>query len=152
VGNVISRIVSLLHKHRGGTVPDPDADPLDTVAGLPERTVELLRSFELRQAAQAIVDAVAVLNQHLEQTAPWKLAKDPAAARELDTVLSEQIATARLIAQALVPIAPTLGERARRQLTADPQLPAPEPLCPRLDVPSPEVEIDHVEVDLELRA
>jgi methionyl-tRNA synthetase len=136
VGNVISRIVSLVHQHRGGTVSDPDAAPLDTVAGLPERTVELLRSFELRQAAQAIVDAVAALNQHLEQTAPWKLAKDPAATPELDAVLSKQIATARLIAQALVPITPTLGERARRQLTADPQLPAPEPLSPRLDAPN----------------
>jgi methionyl-tRNA synthetase len=133
VGNVTSRIVSLVHRHRNGTPPDPDAAPLEAVAGLPERTRELLRSFELREAAQAIVDAVGALNQYLEETAPWKLAKDRTAARELDAVLSKQLATARLIADALAPIAPSLAERARIQLTAHPTLPAPEPLIRRLE-------------------
>lgn len=134
VGNVISRIVSLLHRHRNGIPPDPGAAPLDAVAGLTERTRELLRSFELRRAAQAIVDAVSALNQHLEQTAPWKLAKDPTAARELDAVLSQDLATARVIADALSPITPLLADRARRQLTAVPALPALEPLIQRLEV------------------
>ncbi|MCP5028708.1 MAG: methionine--tRNA ligase [Actinomycetia bacterium] len=133
IGNVISRIVSLVHRYRHGTPPDPRAAPLETVAGLPERTRRLLRSFELRQAAQAIVDAVGDLNQHLEQTAPWNLAKDPEASRELDAVLSQQIATARAIADALTPITPALADRARRQLTADPALPPLEPLIQRLE-------------------
>ena len=133
VGNVISRIVSLLHRHRNGIPPDPGAAPLDAVACLTERTRELLRSFELRQAAQAIVDAVSALNQHLEETAPWKLAKDPTAARELDAVLSQELATARVIADALSPITPAIADRARRQLTAAPVLPALEPLIQRLD-------------------
>jgi methionyl-tRNA synthetase len=133
IGNVISRIVSLVHQHRNGTPPDPDAAPLNTVADLPERTCALLRAFELRQAAQAIVDAVNTLNQHLEATAPWKLAKDPALASELDAVLSQQFATARVIAHALTPIAPSLARRAQRQLTAHPALPALEPLIRRLE-------------------
>ena len=137
VGNVISRIVSLVHRHRDGTPPDRDAAPLASVATLPERTRALLHSFELRKAAQAIVDAVGVLNHDLEQTAPWKLAKDPTAEDEFDAVLSRQIATARLIAEALVPITPSLAGRAIRQLTGYPKLPAPEPLIERLEVPEP---------------
>ena len=133
IGNLTSRIVSLIHRHRNGTPPDPDAAPLPAVAGLPERTRELLRSFELREAARLIVDAVGVLNQHLEETAPWKLAKDPTAAQELDAVLSQQLATARIIVDALPPIAPSLAERARRQLTGHPRLPALEPLIRRLE-------------------
>ncbi len=133
VGNVISRIVSLVHRERNGIPPDLDPAPLDAVVGLPERTRELLRSFELRQAAQAIIEAVDALNQHLEATAPWKLAKDPGAARELDAVLSQQLATARVIADALAPITPSLAERARRQLTATPALPALEPLIRRVE-------------------
>lgn len=133
VGNVLSRVVSLVHRHHHGTPADPDALPLEVVAGLAERTRELLRSFELRQAAQTIVDAVSALNRHLEETAPWKLANDPAAARELDAVLSRQLATVRVIADALAPICPSLAERARRQLVADPTLPALESLIQRLD-------------------
>lgn len=132
IGNVISRIVSLVHRHRRGAAPDPDAGPIAEVADLPERTRELLRSFELRQAAQAIVDAVSVLNEHLERTAPWKLAKDPTKAGELDAVLSQQLATARVLAEALAPIAPSLAEQARRQLTANPTLPQLKPLILRL--------------------
>lgn len=128
VGNVISRIVSLIHRHRGGTPPCPDAAPLDAVADLPARTRRLIASFELRRATQAIVDAVGVLNQYLEETAPWRLAKDPTAGRELDRVLSIQIATARVIAEALAPIIPDLSDRARLQLSAGPVLPPQEPL------------------------
>jgi methionyl-tRNA synthetase len=135
VGNAINRIVSLVHRHRDGTPPDTAASALDAVAGLPERTRNLLRSFELRRAAQAIMDAVGALNQDLEATAPWRLAKDPAAARQFDAVLSRQIATARLIAVALAPITPSLAARAQRQLTADPRLPALAPLIQRFDVP-----------------
>lgn len=134
VGNVISRIVSLVHRHRLGTLPDPDAAPLEAVADLPERTRQLIGSFQLRQAAQAIVDAVGVLNQHLEETAPWSLAKEPAAASELDNVLSTQVATARIIAHALAPITPDLADRARRQLTAEPALPPHKPLIARREL------------------
>lgn len=134
VGNVISRIVSLIHRHRVGIPPDPDATPLEAVADLPARTRHLIGSFEVRQAAQAIVDAVGTLNQHLEETTPWSLAKDPAAASELDNVLSIQLATARVIADALAPITPGLADRARRQLTVEPALPPHEPLIARLEV------------------
>ena len=134
IGNVISRIVSLIHRYRDGTLPDPDAQPLATVGDLPERTRQLINSFELRRAAQAIVDAVGTLNQHLEDTTPWKLAKDPDAADELDAVLSTQLATARAIADALAPIAPGLARRAQRQVTASPAPPTLEPLIHRLEL------------------
>jgi methionyl-tRNA synthetase len=133
VGNIINRIVSLVHRHRNGTPPDPEAAPLGAVADLPARTRLLLRSFELRQAAQAIVDAVSALNQNLEETAPWKLAKDPTSARELDGILSRQLATARVIVDALEPITPSLAARARTQLATTPALPALEPLIGRLE-------------------
>jgi methionyl-tRNA synthetase len=140
VGNVISRIVSLVHRYRDGIPPDPGAAPLAAVDGLPARTRELLRAFELRRAAQGIVDAVGALNQHLEETAPWRLAKDPSAARELDAVLSQQLATAAVIADALAPITPSLAARARRQLAAAPALPALEPLVRRLEAATASVD------------
>ena len=132
IGNVVNRIVTLIHRHRSGVVPNHDAAPLDGVAGLPERVRDQIRSFELRAAAHSIVDAVGLLNQNLERTTPWSLAKDPDADDELDRVLSTQIATARLLAEALLPITPGLAQRAAAQLAGDPALPPPEPLIERL--------------------
>ena len=134
IGNVISRIVSLVHRYRGGAVQSNDAEPLELVADLPERTRQLVASFELRRAAQAIVDAVGALNQNLEETTPWKLAKDTDAGDQLDAVLATQLATARLIAEALAPITPALARRAQQQITLDPVLPPAEPLSSRLEL------------------
>lgn len=133
IGNVISRIVSLVHRYRNGTVRETGAEPLGPVADLPERTRQLIAAFELRRAAQGIVDAVGALNQNLEETTPWQLAKDPGAADQVDAVLATQLASARLIADALVPIAPSLAGRAQHQLNQDPVLPPLEPLINRLE-------------------
>lgn len=132
VGNVISRIVKLIHRYRDGIPPDPDAAPLPEIVDLSERTRQLIGRFELRQAAQAIVDALGTLNQHLEETTPWRLTADPADAPEFDAVISTQLESARVIADALRPITPTLAERARRLLAASPALPPLEPLFERL--------------------
>ena len=134
IGNLINRIVSLVHRYRDGAMHSTEVDPLEAVADLPERTRQLIAAFELRRAAQAIVDAVGALNQQLEETTPWRLAKDPDATDQLDTVLSTQLACARLIADALVPIAPSLARRAQRQLSQDPVLPPLEPLIARLEL------------------
>ncbi len=135
IGNAISRIVTIVHRHRGGVPPHPHAEPLAAVADLPARVRHLLRRFEHRAATQAIVDGVGTLNRDLEATAPWTLAKEPESADRLDVVLSVQLATARVIAEALAPITPALAERAIRQLTASPFLPPAEPLLARLETP-----------------
>lgn len=134
VGNVISRIVSLIHRYRNGAVSDSETGALASVVDLPERTRHLIASFELRRAAQAVVDAVGLLNQNLEETEPWKLAKNPEASDQLDAVLSTQLASARLIADALVPITPNLARRAQLQVTQDPVLPPHAPLIDRLEL------------------
>lgn len=130
VGNLVNRLVTLVHQHRDGRVA-VDAPPLDAVACLPVRVRSLLRRFELRRATQVIVDAVAACNQDLERTQPWRLAREPHRADELDQVLARHVASARLVAEALEPIVPSLAEATRCQLTG-PVLPTPEPVFARI--------------------
>jgi methionyl-tRNA synthetase len=132
VGNLVNRLATLAHQHRDGRI-EVDAPALDAVVCVPERVRSLLRQFELRRATQVIVEAVAACNQDLELTQPWRLARDSHRADELDRLLARYVATARLIADALEPIVPSLSAAARRQLTG-PVLPAPEPLFTRLAV------------------
>jgi methionyl-tRNA synthetase len=131
VGNLVNRIVTLVHRHRDGLVPEVGAAPIDTVACLPVRVRGLLRRFELRRAAQVIVDAVGQLNQDLERTQPWIVARDHERAGELDAMLARHLASARLVAAALEPIVPALSSAATRQL-AGPVLPPARPLVRRL--------------------
>lgn len=133
IGNVINRIVTLVHRYRNGEAPACRADPVAGLDDLPERVRSHIHGFALRRATQEIVDAVALLNQDLERTEPWKLGRDPTRADELDHLLACHLASARLIAEALEPIVPALSRRASAQLTGAPQLPVPEPLVQRIE-------------------
>jgi len=132
IGNVINRIVTLVHRYRQGVVP-AGGGPLDGCEGLAERVRAHIGRFELRSAAQEIVDAVACLNRDLERTQPWKVAKDRTRSGELDELLGRYLTAAREIACALEPITPALSGRAVRQLTGEPKLPPPQPIFDRIE-------------------
>ena len=139
VGNVINRVVSLLHRFRGGQVADPNALPIDNVIGLHADVAEALVDFDLRRAAQRVRDAVDAVNRDLEDTKPWELApsefgESPTAAAHLDHVLSRHLASVRAIAQSLLPIVPDFAGRLLEQLAFGPNgLPPAQPVFPRLD-------------------
>lgn len=132
VGNVVKRITTLVHRYRDGKVPEVDAGPVEGSEDLPHRVRRLILRFELRRSTQDIVDAVGALNQDLERTEPWNLAKDPARSDDLDSILARHVSTTRLIATALEPITPNLAQTIRRQLRG-PRLPPPAVAVNRLD-------------------
>ena len=89
-GNLASRTVAMVHRYRGGEVPQVPHDPaLDAdFDGLAGRVAELLDRAEVTQALEEIWQRVRRLNRYVEEQAPWKLAKDEAAGAQLDTVLA----------------------------------------------------------------
>jgi methionyl-tRNA synthetase len=145
LGNVTNRIVTLVHRHRGGIVPSAGARPIDGLDDLEVEVQSLLTRFDLRGASQLIVDAVTELNRYLEATRPWELAKRsaPVAGEGLDRVLECCIESARIIARACGPIVPTLSVRLLEQLGGAPArthtgaLPKPEAVFSRIDAPDP---------------
>lgn len=135
IGNVTNRIATLIHRFRHGQAPAAGT-PLDQLAHLPSLVRQDLRRFELRAAAQKVVGGVAVLNQHLERTAPWQVAKARGRGDQLDEVLGCQLASALVIAEAVEPITPQLADRLRHQLSG-PTLPPAVPVVPRLEEVAP---------------
>ena len=115
LGNVSNRIVTLVHRCCDGAIPAA-AEPLPEVAGLEEAVAEAIADFQLRRASQLVIEAVGVLNRDLESTQPWKVAKDPERSADLASLLGTQLATARAIARAVEPIAPSVSKRLRYQL------------------------------------
>jgi len=112
----------MLHKYRAGVVPaawtpTPLEDELRTLAGSCRTRVHAawarLQPSEALAAAWELIDRA---NRYVEETKPWALAKDPAQAARLDTVLVTLLEVGRLATRWAWPAIPTKAEEAWRGL------------------------------------
>ena len=88
-GNLASRTLAMIDRYRDGTVPEAEPDPqlAADFEGAADRVRDLLDRAELTQALEEIWKLVRRLNQYVEESRPWDLAKDEAQAERLDVVL-----------------------------------------------------------------
>ena len=131
LGNLVQRSLSMIGRYREGRVPAYDGFHL-TAADEPlrsDRVVEdylkAVDQFAPHLALQAIWELVAQANQYVEETAPFKLAKDPAQAKRLDVVLAHLAETVRRLSVLIQAALPFTAEKIRAQLGL---LPGPAPL------------------------
>lgn len=116
LGNLVNRSLSMLKRYRSGVVPRvsnqlaPDAERVIT------ETRSLLEQNQLQGALQAIWSLVARANQYVDQTAPFKLAKDPSQAESLDEVLYNLAEICRILAVLLWPFIPGTAAKIYIQL------------------------------------
>jgi methionyl-tRNA synthetase len=103
----------MISRYRDGQVPDAEADPAlaQDFDGLTDQISALLDKAELTQALDVIWQRVRRLNRYVEERAPWKLAKDPEAAQELDVTLRSLADGLRVITVLLHPSMPQTTER-----------------------------------------
>jgi methionyl-tRNA synthetase len=89
-GNLASRTLAMLGRYREGVVPAVATDPelAGDFAGLCDEVAAALDRSDPSEALEAIWRRVRRLNRYVEQRTPWKLAKDPGAAAELDETLA----------------------------------------------------------------
>ena len=81
-GNLASRTLAMIDRYRDGVVPDAAFDP-DLVAafeGAPQRIRDLFDGVELTQALEESWKLVRRLNQYVEESRPWDLAKEESGA------------------------------------------------------------------------
>jgi methionyl-tRNA synthetase len=115
LGNLVSRTTAMIARYRDGRLtrkPGPGAFHADA---LREAIVEQFDRYDVTGALDSIWQAVRALNQHVEATAPWALAKDESKAAALDAVLYD---LADGIVAVAVALAPYLPETAPRILEA----------------------------------
>jgi methionyl-tRNA synthetase len=115
VGNCLNRTIKMIGKYRGGVLPavgDRDSIDDNVVAlseKLPQQLAEAYQRLELQQGALLPIELARATNGYIDATAPFSLAKDPAKATRLDTVLN---LSAQAIYRALVALLPILPEKA----------------------------------------
>src|SRR3954466_12831113 len=101
LGNLVSRVTAMAHRYRNGRLV-PSAGASDQLARLAETVVADYRkgmdSFALHEGAAAAYRLIDGTNEFIAATAPWALAKDPAAADRLTQVLFDAAEEIRLAA------------------------------------------------------
>ncbi len=83
-GNLVNRVLSMVHKNCHGAIPEPQPfqpEDEELLAGIDrylERSAQQFDNVELRAALRTGMEAAQSVNQYLTATEPWKLAKsDP---------------------------------------------------------------------------
>jgi methionyl-tRNA synthetase len=152
LGNLLNRTLSMAKRYRSGILRRMDS-PL--AAFVQEKTATYdaaMSSYQIQAAIEAAMEIVTRCNAYVEETAPWKLAKDPAQADKLDEVLYSLGESLRIVSILLLPILPEESNAMRVQLnwSGEPtlantawgllpdahQLGDPVPLFPRIEVPA----------------
>src|SRR5881398_2599492 len=110
VGNLVSRALTMIVNYRGGTVPrDPKNydTPLEAAArGALAAYARAMDANRLQEGAAQLVALASAANRYVEETAPYKLAKQPERAAELDSVLANLARTVgrlAVLAQSFLP-------------------------------------------------
>ena len=109
-GNLVNRVLSMVHRTCGGEVPSADGRTEDDLVVLSavddaiERVGEQIDRVELRAGIRTGIEAAAAVNAYLNATEPWKLAKsDPSRA---GVVLGTALAAVAGVRVALSPYLP----------------------------------------------
>ena len=118
LGNLLNRSLNMAHRYRGGTVKRSRADSALAApsAELVRRYGEAMEACQVSAAIVAINEFVTACNTYIEINAPWKLAKDPANAAQLDEVLHALAEALRVVAIVLAPLLPTAAREIFHQL------------------------------------
>lgn len=142
LGNLVSRVLTQVHKFRDGTIDLAATDPaatsiVDATKQVPKVVDAALHRFDLRGATDAIWSVVDAGNRLVDAERPWDLARaeregDHVAGRRLDGVLTILVESCRVIAHELTPFIPDGAARLTRLLGSGSTVAAPEPAFPRL--------------------
>jgi methionyl-tRNA synthetase len=116
LGNLVNRSLSMLKRYRDGVVPQASEDLAAHSAEVATETRALLEQNQLQAALQSIWSLVTRGNQYVDHTAPFKLAKDPAKAKELDQALYSLAEVCRVLAVLLWPFLPETAAKIYAQL------------------------------------
>ncbi len=126
LGNLLNRVVTMVNRYRGGTIPNPgsigelEKDLQRVAAETREHAEKELEAWEIGNALHSIWNFVRRTNQYLEQGEPWRLARQPEKEAQLNTVLSSAAEAMRQLAIYLAPFIPNASDRIMSQLGLGP--------------------------------
>jgi methionyl-tRNA synthetase len=124
LGNLSSRLTSMVGRYRDGVLPAPAEEPLlapATAKAVADAEAAIDR-IDLQGAIVAAMDLVRVVNNYVTENAPWQVAKDASRAPDLDRILYATAETLRAVAVLLNPVMPKACAQLWSSLGGEPTL------------------------------
>ena len=116
LGNLVNRSLTMIQRYRGGRVPTGANQLARETAETWDRTVAAYRANSLQEAVQQCGALVTKANQYIDQTSPFKIAKDPSRAGDLDNILVTLAEVCQVLGVLLWPVIPGASEKLQLQL------------------------------------
>ena len=122
LGNLVNRTISMSNKYFGGVVADKgaaeavDEDLKAVVTGTYDKVEAKMEGWRVADAITDIFTLFKRCNKYIDETEPWVLAKDPAKADRLATVLYNLTESIVIGASLLEPYMPGTAEKIAAQL------------------------------------
>ena len=133
IGNLVNRVVSMIHRYREGVVPSAGS-VLSSAVAAAGQVDAALADFDFRAASAAVWQIAAEANRYVNQAKPWELARVHGASSRLDEVLGSLYLSCRALAAELAAFLPDASARITAQLYPLPggRLPDAVPVFSRL--------------------
>jgi methionyl-tRNA synthetase len=151
LGNLVNRVVSMIHRYRDGRVARGPAS-LPAAPGGEQLAAACreagaaagaaLEDFDFRGATAAVWRIADEANAFVSQARPWELARAERGGQDgkaqLDAVLGQLLGACSVLGGELEPFLPDLAARIRAQCApgGDGRLPVPRPVFRRLSAPA----------------
>jgi methionyl-tRNA synthetase len=116
LGNLLNRSLSMIKRYRDGKIPK-GTNRLEKESA--ETRAKVIAAYQASSLQEALTQCGALItraNQYIDQTAPFKIAKDPTRAAELDDILRTLAEVCRLLGTLLWPVIPSAAEKIQGQL------------------------------------
>ena len=122
LGNLLHRTLNMMQRYNGGVMgqaaapTDADAPLLTLAKAMPSRYRNMMENMDINGALKEIWQLIGRANKYIDETEPWKLAKDPAQAARLNRVLLNLLEVLSMVSVLVEPFIPTTSSRIRGQL------------------------------------
>jgi methionyl-tRNA synthetase len=130
LGNLLNRTLAMVNQNFDGIVPQPsdlsdnDKELVNLALGILPRTKPLIDELAFSSVLEVIWELVRRANKYLDESAPWRLAKDPANKDRVATILYNCVETLRFLSILLTPFIPNSSLKIQEQIGIAEKLPA----------------------------
>ncbi len=125
IGNLVNRTIAMTNKYFGGKVEntgaeaDPDCEFKQTILDAVKRVQERMDVLRVADAITAILEIFRRCNKYIDETEPWKLAKDEQQSERLATVLYNLVEGITIGASLLSSFMPGTSRKILEQLNTE---------------------------------